>query len=102
MELIMNWIKEHIDEVITVKCLSELAHLSERQCHRLFLKETNMTPAQYVEKYRMQTASELLATTEREVKAIALAVGFQTYNGFARAFERSFSVTPTAYRKAFL
>jgi len=102
MELIMNWIKEHIDEVITVKNLSELAHLSERQCHRLFLKETNMTPAQYVEKYRMQTASELLATTEREVKTIALAVGFQTYNGFARAFERSFSVTPTAYRKAFL
>ncbi|WP_448549544.1 GlxA family transcriptional regulator [Thalassotalea fusca] len=102
IELIMNWIKEHIDEVITVKRLSELVHLSERQCHRLFLKETEMTPAQYVEKYRMQIASELLATTGREIKSIALVVGFETYNGFSRAFERSFSVTPTAYRKAFL
>ena len=102
IELIMNWIKEHIDEVITVNRLSELVHLSERQCHRLFLKETDMTPAQYVEKYRMQIASELLATTDREIKSIALVVGFETYNGFARAFERSFSVTPAAYRKAFL
>jgi transcriptional regulator GlxA family with amidase domain len=102
IELIMNWIKEHIEEVITVKRLSELVHLSERQCHRLFLKETEMTPAQYVERYRMQMASELLATTDREIKSIALVVGFETYNGFARAFERSFSVTPTAYRKAFL
>lgn len=102
MEFIMNWVKEHIDEVITVKRLSKLIHLSERQCHRLFLKETEMTPAQYVEKYRMQMASELLATTDREIKSIALVVGFETYNGFARAFERSFSVTPTAYRKAFL
>ena len=102
MEFIINWIKEHIDQVITVKRLSELIHLSERQCHRLFLKETEMTPAQYVESYRIQMASELLATTSREIKSIALVVGFETYNGFARAFERSFSVTPTAYRKAFL
>jgi transcriptional regulator GlxA family with amidase domain len=102
IEVIINWIKEHIDEVITVKRLSQLIHLSERQCHRLFLKETNMTPAQYVEKYRMQMASELLATTERDIKTIALVIGFETYNGFARAFERCFSVSPTAYRKAFL
>ena len=61
-----------------------------------------MTPAQYVEKYRMQIASDLLATTQRELKSIALVVGFETYNGFARAFERCFSVTPSAYRKAFL
>jgi transcriptional regulator GlxA family with amidase domain len=101
IELVINWIKEHVDEVITVKRLCELIHLSERQCHRLFLKETKMTPAQYVEKYRMQMASELLATTDKEIKAIALVVGFATYTGFVRAFERNFSVTPTAYRKAF-
>lgn len=102
MAIITQWIGEHIDEVITVQRLSELVHVSERQCHRLFLKETSMTPAQYVEKYRMQIASDLLATTQRELKSIALVVGFETYNGFARAFERCFSVTPSAYRKAFL
>ena len=90
-----------LPKLITVKRLCELIHISERQCHRLFLKETKMTPAQYVEKYRMQMASELLATTEKEIKAIALVVGFATYTGFVRAFERNFSVTPTAYRKAF-
>lgn len=49
-----------------------------------------------------QLPSDLLATTEKEIKTIALVVGFKTYHGLARAFERCFSVTPTAYRKAFL
>ncbi|WP_218354044.1 GlxA family transcriptional regulator [Alteromonas lipotrueiana] len=99
--IITNWVKEHVSETITVKQLSEVACLSERQCHRLFLKETAMTPARFVEKYRMQLASDLLATTEKEVKSIALALGFKTYNGFARAFERSFAVSPLKYRQSF-
>lgn len=102
IELVSNWIKEHISEAITVKQLSEQVHLSERQCHRVFLKVTNLTPAQYIEKYRMQTASELLATSDKEIKAIATAVGFTTCDGFRRAFERNFSVSPLNYRKAFL
>ncbi|WP_333973283.1 GlxA family transcriptional regulator [Alteromonas mediterranea] len=98
---ISNWVKEHVNETITVKQLSDVACLSERQCHRLFLKETDMTPAQFVEKYRMQLASDLLATTEKEVKSIAFALGFKTYNGFARAFKKSFAVSPLKYRQSF-
>ncbi|GEA12908.1 helix-turn-helix domain-containing protein [Alteromonas sp. KUL49] len=46
-------------------------------------------------------ASDLLATTDKEIKAIALAIGFGSYDGFRRAFERNFSVCPSTYRQAF-
>ncbi|AXT40015.1 AraC family transcriptional regulator [Alteromonas sp. BL110] len=61
-----------------------------------------MTPAQFVENNRMQLVCELLTTKEKEIETIVLVVGFRRYQGFARAFEPCFSVTPTTYRKAFL
>ncbi len=102
IQLISNWIKQHLSEDISVSRLAELIHVTERQCHRVFLQETNLTPAQYVEKYRMQVASELLNEDETQLSAIASVVGYKSYGGFARAFERNFSVTPSHYRKAFL
>jgi len=102
METVSHWIREHIGEQMNVANIANIVHLSERQCHRMFLSETNNTPAQYIEKCRMQLASELLITSDTNIKAIALKVGYNTTNGFNRAFERNFSVTPTAYRKDFL
>jgi transcriptional regulator GlxA family with amidase domain len=102
LQLISDWIKQHMSEDITVRRLAELIHVTERQCHRIFLRETNLTPAQYVEKYRMQVASMLLTDKETPLNAIASVVGYKSYEGFARAFERNFSVTPGNYRKAFL
>lgn len=101
IKTLANWIKENIAEDISVITLAEQLHLSERQCHRLFVTETGLTPATYVEKLRMQVASDLLATTDKEIKAIALAIGFGSYDGFRRAFERNFSVCPSTYRQAF-
>lgn len=101
MEAVNEWIKNNISAEISVTNLAKVVHLSERQCHRMFLQETSNTPAQYIEKYRMQIASELLVTSDKDIKVIASNVGYQTNNGFNRAFERNFSVTPTAYRKAF-
>ena len=96
-----DWIKANIGSDITVASLSAQLHLSERQCHRLFLTETGVTPAHYVEKIRLQIASELLATTDKNSKSVAAAVGYKTYDGFRRAFERHFSISPSAYRNAF-
>ncbi|BBN82335.1 transcriptional regulator [Pseudoalteromonas sp. A25] len=102
MEMVNEWIKEHVHEEISVQDLAQVVHLSERQCHRLFLSETDNTPAQYIEKYRMQLASELLATSDKSIKSIAFSLGYHTSHGFNRAFQRNFSVSPSAYRSAFL
>ncbi|MCC2616380.1 DJ-1/PfpI family protein [Aestuariibacter halophilus] len=101
MAFISDWITAHVSEVISVSRLAEKLHLSERQCHRWFMQHSGHTPAQYVEKCRMQVACELLASSEQALKAIGACVGYSTYDGFKRAFERHFTVSPCAYRNAF-
>ena len=98
---VIDWIREHISNEISVSLLAEKLCLSERQCHRFFIDETGLNPASYVEKFRMQIASDLLVSSEREIKTIALLVGFNSYDGFRRAFIRNFSISPSAYRHAF-
>lgn len=97
----IDWIRENISSEITVSLLAEKLCLSERQCHRFFVEETGLNPATYVEKFRMQVASDLLVSSGRELKAIARLVGFASYDGFRRAFIRNFSISPSAYRHAF-
>ena len=98
---VIDWIRDNIGRDITVSLLAEQLCLRERQCHRFFIDETGLNPAAYVEKFRMQVASDLLVSSEREMKAIAGLVGFSSYDGFRRAFIRNFSVSPSAYRNAF-
>ncbi|MDC8831625.1 GlxA family transcriptional regulator [Alteromonas gilva] len=99
---IVNWLHENMSQEITVMRLAELLCMSERQCHRFFKDKTGLTPATYVERFRMQVASDMLVSSAKEIKVIALLVGFKSYDGFRRAFERNFSISPSAYRHAFL
>lgn len=98
---VIDWMRENISDDLSVTRLAGKLCLSERQCHRFFLQKTGHNPAEYVEKFRMQVASDLLVNSDRELKSLALVVGFSSYDGFRRAFIRNFSISPSAYRKAF-
>ncbi|NVK55116.1 MAG: helix-turn-helix domain-containing protein [Alteromonadaceae bacterium] len=102
IDSVVNWLHHNMSQDITVIRLADLLCMSERQCHRFFKDNTGLTPATYVERFRMQVASDLLASSTKEIKVIASQVGFQSYDGFRRAFERNFSISPSAYRQAFL
>ncbi|WP_033413804.1 GlxA family transcriptional regulator [Kangiella aquimarina] len=98
---IVNWLKHNLDKQITVEMIADKAHMSERQLHRSFVKEVGKPPAHYLEELRMDLARTLLVSSDENLKKIALSVGYRSYDGFKRAFERNFSISPLRYRQAF-
>jgi len=60
-----------------------------------------VTPAQFVEKLRMDEARARLAIPRSTVQIVAESVGFKNRFVFSRAFERRFGVSPNAYRQSF-
>jgi AraC family transcriptional regulator len=67
--------------------------------HRQFSKRVGETPRAYVERLRLERAAYHLAVHETPVIEIALSLGFNAHETFARAFRRKFRCAPTAYRR---
>jgi AraC family transcriptional regulator len=67
--------------------------------HRQFSKRVGETPRRYVERLRLERAAYQLAVYETPVIEIALSLGFNAPETFARAFRRKFGCAPTDYRR---
>lgn len=60
---------------------------------------TGMSPQQFLNAYRMNKAAELLAAGRHNVNEVAEIVGFQSREGFTRAFKRAFGLAPKDYAR---
>jgi transcriptional regulator GlxA family with amidase domain len=98
---ISRWIAVNLHRKITVEALARRASLSPRQVSRRFRADFGMTPAEFVERLRMQEAQRRLATSNSGIKRLAASLGYQSPHVFRRAFERSFGVSPRTWRDRF-
>lgn len=78
--------------------LAERLHLSVRTLHRQ-LKQDGSSLQQLKNTVRFDLATELLLRTQRPIKQIALAVGFDNDKGFIRAFKQWSGMTPSSLRE---
>jgi transcriptional regulator GlxA family with amidase domain len=86
---------------LSVPALAERAAMSARNFARAFRRETEMTPAAYVESVRVEQARIALEGSDAQVEAIASHCGFGTVETMRRAFHRRLGVGPAAYRSRF-
>jgi len=81
--------------------LHELSHVvnlsSSRLCH-LFKEETGTPPQQFLKALRMEKAKYLLEATFLTVKQIMNLVGISDESHFVRDFQRTYGLSPLAYR----
>lgn len=58
------------------------------------------TPADFINRYRIRHAAQLLATTDDPVALVAELCGITNRSTFSRLFRDHYSMTPSEYRKA--
>ncbi|MGV9381054.1 GlxA family transcriptional regulator [Nonomuraea sp. NPDC003707] len=75
--------------------------VSERHLTRLFRRELGSTPAQFVERLRVEAAQARLESGDAIVREIAKACGFGSQETMRQAFLRVLGVAPSAYRNRF-
>lgn len=57
-------------------------------------------PMQYLTRWRLQLAGDLLRSSRRPLAAIAAEVGYDSEAAFSRAFKRELGAAPTTWRRA--
>jgi len=98
---LQSWIIQNPEEDLRVDSLSNRMAMSSRNFSRLFLSETGMTPAKFVEMSRIDAARNLLELTKVSIETIADRSGFKDSENMRRAFIRKLGVNPREYRKRF-
>ena len=101
LKALQVWMTEHLSDDLRVDTLAGQAAMSPRNFFRVFLKETGVPPAEFVERLRFEEARKLLEQTRDTVESIASAVGVGTALSLRRLFERRAGVTPGDYRQRF-
>lgn len=97
IQFLIQYIREHLDQPLSIPSLAELIYVSPSYLMHLFRQETGMSLHQYITRKRIQLASlrlkEGISATE-----VCFSCGFQDYSTFSRAFRKIFHTSPSQYR----
>ena len=88
--------KIHTDyqEKFTVEELAKMCNVSKYHFCRIFKQVTNVTPMQYIVRYRIGLAEILLKETKNNVSEIAEMCGFNDESYFYRCYKKIKGVSP--------
>ena len=82
-----------------VEAAARAAGVSEFHFIRRFKRETRMTPGEFLLRYRIVRAMDLLTGTAASIAAVGKTVGYRDASTFSRAFLKVAGISPLAYRQ---
>jgi len=96
-----TWMVRHLQEDLGVERLARHSNMSVRNFTRVFLKETGVTPAKFVEKVRVETVRRYLEDSSLSIDQIAEKCGLGGLISLRRTFIRHMNISPSDYRRSF-
>lgn len=96
----IQYIKLHYKENINLQAVAEHVKLSPGYLSSLFGKELQINFVDYLNRYRVERAKELLIRTQLRSVDIAVQVGFSPeYTYFSKVFKKITGLNPNDYRR---
>lgn len=86
---------------LTLAELATRSNLTERTMQRRFVKVTGLNPIQYLQRVRVQTACNLLESTQYSFESIAHQIGYEDVGACRKAFVKLMGLTPGDFRRRF-
>lgn len=99
VQRMQEFIDSHLGEEITLADLASVSYFSPWHSYRLFCLHTGLSPASYIRKLRLSEASRRLKDKKCQVTDLAFELGFKSVDGFIRAFEHEYGISPGVYRQ---
>lgn len=98
---VVEYIRSHHRERISVTHLGDMSGLSLRQLNRKFNDAFGMSAQKFLNKSRIQAASDALLNSSKSITEIAHEFGFCDQSAFTQAFSKHTGSTPLKFRKRY-
>ena len=99
VELATEYIRNHFQEDLTVAKLARYVGLNRSYLTTVFQNVLHLSPQQFLMRFRMARAAQLLREHVLSVSEVARSCGYPDPLTFSKAFKRTMGVTPSQYRR---
>ena len=98
IERAISYIRNNYSSEIKVTDIAEYLCVNRSYLYKLFQSSLQMSPQEFLTRFRISRAKELLATTKLSIEHVASSCGYQNALVFSKAFKRNTGYIPTLYR----
>lgn len=95
----VTYIRNHYAAGLTVEELAGYLGVNRSYLYTLFKNKLQLSPKEFLTKFRISRAREQLILTEESVENIAVACGYHSTLVFTKNFKQETGMTPTEFRK---
>lgn len=99
VQRMQDYIAAHLYEELTLADLSKVSFYSPWYSYRLFKEWLHITPADYTRRLRLSASALRLRDEHVRITDVALESGFNSVDGYQRAFYRAFACNPHEFAK---
>lgn len=95
----IRFMNRHLFQPIGVQEVADAVNLSPSHFSRRFKARTGYSPYEYIVLHRIDRAKYLLASTDKSIKEIAFATGYNSEENFIHSFQKNVGISPSLFRK---
>jgi len=96
---VVRYIRENINRNICIDELASICYLTKDHLIRLFKKEMQCTPIQYINQKKIEKAQLMLIIGEKSIKDVAYSLSFDNISYFYRMFKKMTGSLPSQYKE---
>ena len=97
VQRMQDYIAAHLDTDISMADLARISRYSPWYSYRLFVDLLHMTPAVYIRRLRLSKSALRLRDEKVKIIDVAYDSGFESVDGYQRAFYKEFGCNPYEY-----
>lgn len=99
IEHAVNFIRNNYVDNIRITDIADYICVNRSYLYKLFEKNLQMSPQEFLTRFRISRARELLTITTLSIEEIASSCGYRDFRVFSRQFKKLIGQSPTSYRR---
>ena len=100
LERVHSLMRSHLHEKLDLDTLAAAVNLSKFHFVKRYRELSGTTPINRFIQLKIERACHLLDTTDKEIKEVAYAVGYDDAYYFSRLFRKQLGISPSQYRNS--